>query len=181
MSNLKFRVGRRIGSGSLVADAWNDAVDILSAAAALCALGLTLYDPVRFLPADHYGGFTVGLFVIYTGLRVLRDTSLDLIDTMPGLEEIERIETAALQVVGVRDIEKCYARKTGLQRHVDLHVEVDSQITVAQAHDIATNVRMHIRLALPEIADVLVHVEPSGIEEPDLGQIRGAVGPRGDR
>ena len=84
MSTLKFRVGRRIGSGSLVADAWNDAVDILSAAAALCALGLTLYDPVRFLPADHYGGFTVGLFVIYTGLRVLRETSLDLIDTMPS-------------------------------------------------------------------------------------------------
>lgn len=179
MSNLKFRVGRRIGSGSLVADAWNDAVDILSAAAALCALCLTLYDPVRFLPADHYGGFTVGLFVIYTGLRVLRDTSLDLIDTMPGLEEIERIKPAALQVEGVRGIEKCYARKTGLQRHVDLHVEVGSQITVAQAHDIATNVRMHIRLALPEIADVLVHVEPSGMEEPDLGQIRGAAGPRG--
>ena len=35
------------------------------------------------LSADHYGGFAVGLFVIFTGLRVLRDTSLDLIDTMP--------------------------------------------------------------------------------------------------
>jgi len=54
MSTLKFRVGGRIGSASLAADAWNDAVDILSAAAALCALGLTLYDPVQFLPADHY-------------------------------------------------------------------------------------------------------------------------------
>ena len=139
MSSLKFRVGRRIGSGSLVADAWNDAVDIFSAAAALCALGLTLYDPVRFLPADHYGGFTVGLFVICTGLRVLRETSLDLIDTMPAAGLIERIKTTALRVAGVRGIEKCYARKTGLQRHVDLHVEVDPQITVAEAHDIATN------------------------------------------
>jgi cation diffusion facilitator family transporter len=181
MSTLKFRVGRRIGSGSLVADAWNDAVDILSAAAALCALGLTLYDPVRFLPADHYGGFTVGLFVIYTGLRVLRETSLDLIDTMPAAELIERIKTAALRVAGVRGVEKCYARKTGLQRHVDLHIEVDPQITVAEAHDIATSVRLHIRQALPEIADVLVHVEPFGMEQPDLGQIPGAAGPRGDR
>ena len=71
MSTIKFRVGRRIGSSSLVADAWNDAVDILSASAALCALALTLADPTRFLPADHYGGFAVGLFVIYTGFRVL--------------------------------------------------------------------------------------------------------------
>ena len=57
MSTVKFRVGRRIGSGSLIADAWNDAVDILSALAALCALALTLYNPTHFLVADHYGAF----------------------------------------------------------------------------------------------------------------------------
>lgn len=163
MSTLKFRIARRIGSGSLVADAWNDAVDILSAAAALCALGLTLYDPNRFLAADHYGGFAVGLFVFYTGIRVIRETSLDLIDTMPAGELIERIKTVALEVPGVEGIEKCYARKTGLQHHVDLHVEVDPQISVAASHDIATNVRAHIRSKLPEIADVLVHIEPRGL------------------
>jgi cation diffusion facilitator family transporter len=163
MSTVKFRVGRRIGSASLVADAWNDAVDILSAAAALCALGLTLYDPGRFLPADHYGGFAVGLFVIYTGVRILRQTSLDLIDTMPAPELIERIKAAALQVDGVQGIEKCYARKTGLRHHVDLHVEVDPRISVADSHDIATNVRAHIREVVPEIADVLVHIEPAGL------------------
>ena len=54
---------------------------------------------------------------------MLRETSLDLIDTMPPAELIERIKTAALQVAGVRGIEKCYARRTGLQHHVDLHVE----------------------------------------------------------
>ncbi len=163
MSTLKFRIGRRIGSASLIADAWNDAVDILSASAALCALGLTLYDPGRFLPADHYGGFAVGLFVIYTGGRVLRETSLDLIDTMPAQELIDRIKAAALQVDGVQGVEKCYARKTGLQHHVDLHVEVDPRITVADSHEIAANVRTHIRAALPEIADVLVHIEPAGM------------------
>jgi cation diffusion facilitator family transporter len=161
MSMMKFRVGRQIGSASLVADAWNDAVDILSASAALCALGLTLYDPARFLPADHYGGFAVGLFVIYTGGRVLRETSLDLIDTMPAPELIERIKASAMQVDRVQGIEKCYARKTGLQYHVDLHVEVDPRISVAESHDIATNVRVHIREKLPEIADVLVHIEPA--------------------
>lgn len=163
MSILKFRVGRAIGSGSLIADAWNDAVDILSAAAALCALALTVYDPARFLAADHYGGFAVGLFVIYTGLRVLRETSLDLIDTMPRTGLIERIGAAALQISGVQGIEKCYARKTGLQYHVDLHVEVDPGITVAESHEIAKNVRVHIRKTMPEIADVLIHIEPSGL------------------
>jgi cation diffusion facilitator family transporter len=167
MSTLKFRVGRRIGSGSLVADAWNDAVDILSASVALCALGLTLYDPVRFLPADHYGGLAVGLFVIFTGMRILRASSFDLMDTMPPAELIERIKRVALEVAGVRGVEKCYARKTGLQHHVDLHIDVDPRITVTEAHEIATNVRLHIRQALPEIADVLVHLEPFGMGQPE--------------
>lgn len=163
MSNLKFRVGKRIGSGSLIADAWNDTVDILSAVAALCALGLTLHDPVRFRAADEYGGFAVGLFVIYTGLRVLRDSSLDLIDTMPEPEIIDSIRRAALQVEGVMGIEKCYARKTGLKHHVEIHVEVDPAMTVAQSHDIATEVRRHVTANNSSVADVLVHIEPFGM------------------
>ena len=80
MSVVKFRVGRRIRSTALIADAWNDTVDILSAFAALTAVVLTSYDPVRFLAADHYGGFVVGIIVIGTGVRVLRDASLELVD-----------------------------------------------------------------------------------------------------
>jgi hypothetical protein len=55
MSAVKFRVGRRIRSAALVADAWNDSVDVLSAGAALVAVGLATHDPARFLSADHYG------------------------------------------------------------------------------------------------------------------------------
>jgi divalent metal cation (Fe/Co/Zn/Cd) transporter len=119
------------------------------------------------LPADHFGGFVVGLFVIYTGMRILRGSSLDLIDTMPRRELIERIKRVALEVEGVKGVEKCYARNTGLQHHVDLHAEVDPWITVAEGHVIATSIRTHIREVLPEIADVLVHVEPFGMGRPE--------------
>ncbi len=160
MSTFKFRAGTRIGSVSLLADAWNDAVDILSALAALAALGLTLADPSRFLAADHYGGFAVGLFVIYTGLRVLRDASMDLIDTMPHPEIIEAIRRAASAVDGVSGTEKCYARKTGLKYHVELHVEVCPSMTVEESHALATRVRAHIQGVLPSVGDVIVHIEP---------------------
>lgn len=170
MSRVKFKVGRRIQSASLVADAWNDAVDILSAAAASVALGLTLYNPAQFLAVDHYGGFTVGLFVIVTGLRVMRDTSLDLVDTMPEGESLDEIRRVALDVAGVLGVEKCFARKTGLQHHVDLHLEMDPNLTVWEAHDIATRARIQLCERLDWIADVLVHVEPApGIERRRLG------------
>ena len=70
-------------SAALTADAWNDTMDTVSATAALIAVAMALSDPARFLDADRYGGFVVGLIVIVTGLRVSRDTALQLMDTMP--------------------------------------------------------------------------------------------------
>ena len=141
LCGVKFRFGKKIGSSALAADAWNDAVDIVSGLAALAAVGLTIYDPQRFLAADHYGGFAVGVIVIFTGLRVTRDTGLQLMDTMPSERMMRTIREVAQQVSGVEGVEKCFARKTGLQYHVDLHLEVDPEITVRSSHDIAERVR----------------------------------------
>jgi cation diffusion facilitator family transporter len=161
LSGVKFHYGRRIRSAALLADAWNDSVDILSAMAALAAVSLTIVAPHRFSAADHWGAFAVGLIVIFTGLRVTRDTTLQLMDTMPDPASMAHVRDTALTVPGVRGVEKCYARKTGLQYHVDLHLEVDPEITVRQSHEIATHVRIVIRETLPWVADVLVHVEPA--------------------
>lgn len=161
MSSVKFRVGRRLRSSALIADAWNDAVDILSALAALTAVGLANYDPARFLAADHYGGFVVGIVVVITGIRVLRDASLELVDTMPSPELTGEILEVARSVTGVQGVDKVFARKTGLQYHIDLHIEVDPTLTVAASHAISGHVRATLKQKLPWVADVLIHVEPS--------------------
>jgi len=161
LSGVKFHYGRRIRSAALIADAWNDCVDIVSASVALVAVGLAVLAPGRFLAADQWGAFVVGLIVVSTGIRVARDTALQLMDTMPDEQTMARIRSVALGVAGVRGVEKCYARKTGLQYHVDLHLEVDPDITVRQSHDIATDVRIAIKETLRWVADVLVHVEPA--------------------
>jgi len=161
LSGVKFHYARRIGSAALTADAWHDGVDTLSALAALVAVSFTLLAPYHFHAADHWGAFAVGLIVVFTGLRVARDTSMQLMDTMPDLQTMAHIREVALSVPGVRGVEKCYARKTGLQYHVDLHLEVDPETSVRQSHDIATQVRIVIRETLPWVADVLVHVEPA--------------------
>jgi len=161
MSSVKFRVGRRIRSSSLIADAWNDAVDILSALAALTAVALASYDPGRFLAADSYGGFVVGIVVVITGIRVVRDASLELVDTMPSPELTGEILQVARSVAGVQGIDKVYARKTGLQYHIDLHIEVEPALTVAASHAIAGRVRATLKSDVPWVADVMVHVEPA--------------------
>ena len=158
----KFRIGGRGRSTALVADAWNDAVDILSAAAVLVSVYLARSDPDRFLAADHYGGVAVGLIVVLTGLGVVRDATLELADTMPHPAFTAALERVAVSVDGVRGVEKQLARKTGLRYHVDLHIEVDPDLSVRASHAIAHDVKARVLAELPWVADVLVHVEPHG-------------------
>ncbi|MGD0499372.1 MAG: cation diffusion facilitator family transporter [Bryobacteraceae bacterium] len=161
LAGFKFRYGRKLGSAALAADAWHDAMDTLSAAVALVAVGLALANPARFLDADAYGGFLVGLIVVFAGVRVAHDTAMQLMDTMPNDELMLQIRTVASGVAGVRGVEKCFARKTGMRYHVDLHMEVDPDMTVRQSHEIAHQVRLRIVETFDWVADVLVHVEPA--------------------
>ena len=161
LAALKFRFGRKLGSDALTADAWNDATDTISAFAALIAVGLTLRNSLRFAEADRYGGFVVGLIVISAGIRVVRETTMQLMDTMPDARLIGQIREAASAVAGVRGVEKCFARKTGFKYHVDLHLEVDPEMTVRQSHQLAHAVQLNVLARLDWVADVLVHVEPA--------------------
>ncbi|HUA20927.1 MAG TPA: cation diffusion facilitator family transporter [Bryobacteraceae bacterium] len=162
-SMTKRHYGRKIRSSGLAADAWHDAVDVLSGVTALTGLSITLVSPVRFALADHMGGSAVGLIIILLGVGVVRDTMLQLMDTMPDPEALREVRAAALGVPGALGIEKCFARKTGLQWHVDLHLEVDPGMSVYDSHEIATQVRDRVKAQLDWVADVLVHVEPHGL------------------
>jgi cation diffusion facilitator family transporter len=156
----KFRIGKRSGSAGLVADAWNDLVDILSGVVALAAVGLSIFVSGRMMAADRYGGFAIGLIVIFLGFRVVRETALQLMDTMPDAEQMAEIRAAALRVEGAQAVEKCFARKTGLRYHVDLHLEVAPDLSVRASHEIAGAVKRAVKAEVPWVEDVLVHVEP---------------------
>lgn len=163
LGTTKFRLGQRSGSSGLAADAWNDAMDVLSGFVALAAILLSFFWPFEMAAADHYGGFIIGLIVIFMGFRVVRETVLHLMDTMPDEKQMAQIRDAGMRVEGVRGIEKCFARKTGLRYHVDLHLEVDPEMTVRESHDIASAVKNRIKSDIYWVEDVLVHVEPFGV------------------
>ena len=157
----KLRIGTRIGSIALRADAWHDVTDLLSTGIALLAVLLTLVNPTRFGASDRVGSIIIGIVILSLSVRVVRQTMDQLVDTMPEPERMAQIRRCALAVKGALGIEKCYARRTGMRYHVDLHLEVDPDMTVRESHDIATEVRAAIKRDLPWVADVLVHVEPS--------------------
>jgi cation diffusion facilitator family transporter len=157
----KFRVGRRIASLSLEADAWHDLTDLMATGVALIAVVLTLIDAERFHAADHVGAMVIGILICLLSVQVVHRAVAQLVDTMPDAAKMAEVRQTALLVPGALGIEKCFARRTGLRFHVDLHLEVDPDLTVRESHVIATQVRITIKETLPWVADVLVHVEPA--------------------
>lgn len=163
LAGLKFRTGKRIESTSLEADGWHDLTDLLSTCVALAAVILTVSSRGRFGAADHVGGILIGVIIMFLSGQVVRRTVGQLLDTMPESRKLNEIRDAALSVPGALGIEKCFARRTGLRYHVDLHLEVDPDMTVRESHEIAAAVRASIKEHLPWVADVLVHVEPAHV------------------
>ena len=73
----------------------------------------------------------------------------------------DKIRTKALKVDGVIALDKCRIRKMGFDYYVDLDIIVDGEISVRTGHDIAHEVKDRLKKGIPEIANVLVHVEPN--------------------
>ena len=117
---------------------------------------------MRFAEADRYGGFVVGLIVISAGVRVARETAMQLMDTMPDARA-DRRRSARRRSPCPESAEWRSASRArpGCKYHVDLHLEVDPEMTVRRSHQLAHEVQLRIMETLDWVADVLVHVEPA--------------------
>lgn len=160
LATAKYHTGKKIRSSALVADSGNDAVDMISALVAAGAITLNLIDHERFSYADPVGGLCVALIIFIMGIGIFRRTSQELMDVMPDNVVIAQVRSVARAVTGVEEVEKCYGRKSGTHYFFDLHIEVDSAMTVFDAHDVAHRVKDEIMTNCDFVKDVLVHVEP---------------------
>jgi len=95
------------------------------------------------------------------GVRLLIPAFHEIMDTAPGGKIVRSICAVASSVPGVVEVEKCHARKMGLDYYVDLHVGVDGNISVHEGHEIAHQVKGALQQNNSRIADVLVHIEPA--------------------
>ena len=156
-------VSREAGSVQSIvvyADAWHHRSDAVTSLAAAIGITFALLGGPRFSFADDAAAIVAGLIIAWNGWKLLKPALNELMDAAPSAALAAQIKSAAAQVGGVRRIEKCIVRKAGFEYFVDMHVEVDPQLTVRQAHDIAHRVKDRVRQAMPSVHDVLVHIEP---------------------
>ena len=145
------------------ADAWHHRSDAITSVAAAIGISTALVGGANFAWADDAAALAAAGVIAWNGWRLLRSTLGDLMDTAPDREIKHEIQRLAETIPGVAHVEKCFVRKMGYQLYVDMHVEVDAQMTVLRSHEIAHTVKDKIRDAMPAVSDVMVHIEPLNI------------------
>ena len=169
MYQYEWRIAQRIGSSAIGVDAWHHRSDAITSAAAAIGITIALVGGEGYASADSWAALVACLIIVVNGIRFARPALRELMDTTPGTPLVNSIQETTSQVDGARRVEKVLIRKMGPKLYVDLHLEVDSTLTVRQAHAIGHAVKDAILAAHGEIADVLVHVEPYWGERPSPG------------
>ena len=154
------RIGRDIDSTAVQTDAWHHRSDALTSAAAFIGISLALIGGKRWQSADDWAAIFACAVIATNGIRLLRPAFYEIMDTAPR-KIVKSVWSVASSVPGVIEVEKCRARKMGLDFYVDLHVGVDGKISVHEGHEIAHRVKNAIQQSNSRVADVLVHIEPA--------------------
>ncbi|MBD3427018.1 MAG: cation diffusion facilitator family transporter [Candidatus Omnitrophica bacterium] len=155
------KAGEEINSTSLKADAFHHRSDVLSSVAALIGiagamLGKTYLDPLA--------GVIVGGFIIKMGAENFHAAYDELMDAAPPEEFRRRLENIIIRVKGVKEIKKIMVRKTGIEFFVEAIIGVGAEKTVEEGHLVTMKIKKDIVEQIPNVKDIIVHVEPAGME-----------------
>ncbi len=154
---------RQLESTAVQTDAWHHRADVFTSTAAFIGISVALIGGKGWEPADDWAALFTCAIIGFNGYRLLLPALKEVMDTAPPKELQAAVRAIAAGVPRVAQVEKCRIRKMGLEYYVDIHIGVDADLTVRTGHDIGHAVKDAIRVAKPEVADVLVHIEP--IEE----------------
>jgi cation diffusion facilitator family transporter len=167
VKEILFRFVRREGvaadNSALRADATHHRSDAITSFAAGIGISISLVGGEDYAAADDWAAIAAACVIAWNGWRQLHPALNELMDTAPNREIRDEIRALAEKVPGVARVEKCFVRKMGYQFYVDMHVQVDPQMTVLRSHEIAHEVKNAVRAKNLSVRDVLVHIEPLAI------------------
>lgn len=155
-------VGRKIDSEALRADAFHHRSDAITSISAFVGISIALTGGPGYEAADDWAALVASVLIFYNAVKIMRPALDEIMDAAPSKEIVLDVEKIATTVKQVQRVEKCYVRKMGFDFYVDIHIEVDANLSVAEGHRIAHLVKDAILESGLRVVNVMVHVEPYG-------------------
>ncbi|EKM21896.1 MULTISPECIES: CDF family cation-efflux transporter FieF [Vibrio] len=152
-------VVRVTGSQAIAADSLHYQTDLYMNGAIMVALGLSYFGVTQ---ADAVFAIGIGIFILYSAFKMVSEAIQTLLDRKLPDEELEQIRQECLKVEGVLGVHQLRTRMSGPTRFIQLHLELDDNLRLIEAHHIADKVEDNLLELFPE-ADVLIHQDPLSV------------------
>ncbi|TCS83832.1 cation diffusion facilitator family transporter [Tepidibacillus fermentans] len=164
MFQYKYRVGKKINSPAVIANAWEHRSDVYSSIGALIGIGGAVfggkYQIHWLLYLDPLAGAVVAIIILKMAYDLGRETIHNTLDRVLQEDETKEYVAAVEKVFGVMHVDELFAREHGHYVIVDLKIAVDPKITVEQGHQIGKEVKKTLLLQFHNVKDVFVHINP---------------------
>lgn len=157
MTRYIMKTGKKINSPAIIADAQHQKIDIFSSAAIFAGvIGARLGFPIL----DIFVALFIAVMVLKTAFDVGKENINNILGTVPSKEILDNIKSAALSVEGTYGVHDVKINYMGPYASVELHVEVEDNLTLRDAHNIAHHVEKNIIEKIDVITMAVVHVCP---------------------
>lgn len=152
--------GKKAASSMLIANAKNMRMDVLMSVGVLTGLFFTFILNAPWL--DSLTGLLVSLFIIKTSIEIFIDTNVVLMDGVKDTSVYQQIIHAVEQISGAKNPHRIRLRQLGSLYMIELDIEVDGNLPLHEAHEIAQAVEENIKGNIDNVYDIVIHIEPLG-------------------
>jgi len=153
-------LGKRADSAMVKANAKNMASDVLISTGVL--IGLVISNITGSAYADSIIALLIGAWIIKTAIGIFLEANLELMDGNNDTKPYHVIVAAVNAVEGASNPHRARMRRIAGFWDIDLDIEVSPELTVAEAHAIASQIETEIKQRLENVFDIMVHIEPFG-------------------
>ena len=158
---LVMKRSRETKSSSLAADAWHHRSDAITSVAAFIGITIALTFGEGYEAADDWAALFASGFILFNCYKIFRPALGEIMDEHLYDDLTLEIRKSSVKVEGIIDTEKCFIRKAGMKYHLELHAIVDGNISVKEGHLLAHNLEDFLRIEIPELGHILIHIEPN--------------------
>jgi len=156
----QYYLGKKASSPMIIANAKNMQNDILVSTGVLAGLGFTIYFKLPIL--DPIIATIISILIMKTAVQVYMDTNRELMGGGISAEIYNHINNVVRETRGAANPHRMRVRKMGEYYFIDIDIEVEEHLQVKEAHAIAVAVEDGIRKRIPNVYDIMVHIEPEG-------------------
>ncbi len=170
LSLYQTATGRKTGSSMLIANGINMRNDVVISLSVLVGL---FFSFVLELPVlDSVTALLVSCFIVWSAVRIFMDSNTELMDGVKDVTVYQKIFDAIEKVDGIKNTHRVRSRSIGNKYMITLDVEADGNLTLNQAHALTIEVERRIRESIPEVYDIVVHIEPFGTHPEEVFGVR---------